>query len=919
MVLFRCITVSFVLVLFVVAGCDDGERQRECSGNSDCTDGQICLDGTCQGGAECDGHEDCPAGQRCLDGVCQEDRGCVGDEDCGPGQRCGSDGECIDDNPDADLPPDDADLPDEDGDVEPRCDDDDDCEEGRCLGGACCAVDDVCGEACCGASETCFASACVTPGEVCVRQADCGEGEYCEPALGEPPPDPPAPECLSPPASGRCLALPPSCDGAPEPGESCTRECEFVPSCAAPHPTEEGVCLLDAVESWRWGPVANEFADDTDVWSTPVVGRVTDTNCDGAVDLLDPPNLVFVSGNTQRITLPDGTMTGTCCHCGADASGTRVRDGCRAGVLRILDGRTGTELVSVREAEAGGGGIAGTTPAIGDVDHDGTAEVVAVTYEGRIAIIEGDGSVRALSEDVVEDFEIGAACSTYTDCPRDSHDRQPYDCVAGVCVSWSFGWGGGVALADANGDGTVEVAYGRTLFSINEDGTAIERLWIGTGGRASGHSLSYFADLAGDEALELLAGNTAYQHTGEILWRQTAVNDAFTAVADFNNDGTPEVVHVGGGNITILNPADGAILAGPSPASGTGSGGPPTVADFDGDGAPEVGVALADFYSMHDVDLEAGTITEAWATASHDLSSSVTGSTVFDFEGDGVAEVVYNDECFLWVYDGPTGVVRFAALTTSFTGTEASLVADVDGDGQAEMILMSNGSDPRDPEGWDCDGDPWNLPSPDGVRPAWVPPEGGNAYRGVAVFGDRANSWVGTRPLWNQHSYSVSNVCSDDDDACVPPMSHGSIPLERRDNWEVAWLNNFRQNVQAEGLFDAPDAALLLEFDCAHEPSLRATVRNLGEAVLPAGVDVAFFVEEAAGERELGRMATSAPLFPGQGEALLLVLPEGVEVYERLRAIARIVIDPTSPAFQECYDDNNEAETIIDGAAECIR
>lgn len=901
---------------WLLLGCDDETPTRSCTDASDCRAGEVCLDGTCRELTGCNSDDDCTENQRCIDGLCQQDFGCTVDGDCGPGWRCNADGVCVEDrtNPDADVP-----LP--DGDTPPECTDDAECDGDFCIGGVCCSLDRVCGDACCGDLQTCFASACVTPGAICVRQTDCEEGEYCEPALGEPPGPPPGPECLSPPATGRCLELPPPCEGEPEPDEICIRDCEFTPSCAAPHPTEPDICLIDAVESWRWGPVASEFPDDTDVWSTPVVGRVTDTNCDGTVDLLDPPNLIFVSGNTQRIDLGGGTMTGTCCHCGVDSSGTQVRDGCRRGILRILDGRTGTELISVRESEVGGGGIAGTTPALGDVDHDGQAEVVAVTYEGRIAIIEGDGTVSSLSEDVVAPFEEGQSCTTYTDCPYDeARSRYPYDCFAGHCVSWSFGWGGGLALADIEGDGTVEVVYGRTLFSISAEGSTIERRWIGTGGRGSANSLSYFVDLAGDEDLELLAGNTAYLATGEILWRRTDLPDTFTAVADFNADGAPEVVHVASASISILNGETGDTLAGPTLVSGTGSGGPPTVADFDGDGVPEIGVALADFYSMHDVDLVAGTITERWATASHDLSSSVTGSTVFDFEGDGVAEVVYNDECFLWVYDGPTGVVRFATVTSSFTGTEASLVADIDGDGQAEMVVIANGSDPRDPDGWDCDGAPWNLPGEDGVRPAWVAPEGGNAWRGVAVFGDRTNSWVGTRPLWNQHSYSVSNVCSEDDDACIPAMGHCAIPQRRRANWTVPWLNNYRQNVQAEGLFDAPDAALLVEFDCnLPVPSLIVTLRNLGEAVLPEGVVVAFLVEDGATEREIGRLTSSAPLFPGQGETLVLEIPDDVPLYEALRAIARIIIDPESPTFQECFYDNNEAETIIDGAVQCVR
>ena len=33
----------------------------------------------------------------------------------------------------------------------------------------------------------------------------------------------------------------------------------------------------------------------------------------------------------------------------------------------------------------------------------------------------------------------------------------------------------------------------------------------------------------------------------------------------------------------------------------------------------------------------------------------MTGSPVFDFEGDGKAEVVYNDECHLYILSGEDG------------------------------------------------------------------------------------------------------------------------------------------------------------------------------------------------------------------------------------------------------------------------
>ena len=50
-----------------------------------------------------------------------------------------------------------------------------------------------------------------------------------------------------------------------------------------------------------------------------------------------------------------------------------------------------------------------------------------------------------------------------------------------------------------------------------------------------------------------------------------------------------------------------------------------------------------------------------WKRDTEDDSSRVTSSSVFDFNGDGAAEVVYNDECYFRVYDGHDGEVLFTA------------------------------------------------------------------------------------------------------------------------------------------------------------------------------------------------------------------------------------------------------------------
>ena len=89
-----------------------------------------------------------------------------------------------------------------------------------------------------------------------------------------------------------------------------------------------------------------------------------------------------------------------------------------------------------------------------------------------------------------------------------------------------------------------------------------------------------------------------------------------------------------------------------------------------------------------------------WIRQTQDCSSAATGSTLFDFDGDGRVEAVYADEVNLHVYDSATGAERFTTCNTSGTLIEYPLVADVDNDGQADLIVVSNAY------AFDCVGQP---------------------------------------------------------------------------------------------------------------------------------------------------------------------------------------------------------------------
>ena len=176
-----------------------------------------------------------------------------------------------------------------------------------------------------------------------------------------------------------------------------------------------------------------------------------------------------------------------------------------------------------------------------------------------------------------------------------------------------------------------------------------------TGASGGFGPLSCVADLDGDDRPELITGATAYTFTGTVgvdFAGQEMFNngDGFCGIADFNGDGAPEIVVVESANIRVYHGTLGTQLATIN-IPGGGAGGPPNIADFDGDGRPDIGTAGGDAYVVVQFD-GIDTMTQLWEATTKDGSSQRTGSSVFDFDGDGRSEVIYADEWFLRIYPG---------------------------------------------------------------------------------------------------------------------------------------------------------------------------------------------------------------------------------------------------------------------------
>ncbi len=178
----------------------------------------------------------------------------------------------------------------------------------------------------------------------------------------------------------------------------------------------------------------------------------------------------------------------------------------------------------------------------------------------------------------------------------------------------------------------------------------------------------------------------------------------------------------------------------------------------DRDGWPEIGVAGKTKYAVFRRDGQL-----LWQADIFDLSSSFTGSTTFDFDLDGQIEVVYRDERNLWIYRGSDGAVLQQLPMPSSTWSELPVVADVDGDGHAEIVVVADTA----------------------IKNELVTPR---ELSGIYVLEDPLDRWPATRKIWNQHSYHVTNVNDD-----------GTIPLVERPSWLEPGLNGYRLNTLPAG------------------------------------------------------------------------------------------------------------------------
>ncbi len=411
-------------------------------------------------------------------------------------------------------------------------------------------------------------------------------------------------------------------------------------------------------------------------------------------------------------------------------------------------------------------------------------------------------------------------------------------------------------LFDVDRDGFSEVVAGGSLFS--EIGV---RVWVGEA-HQGGHAglglpgVGVAADVDGEGGLEIIAGGTVYSTQGQVVCTEGA--DGYSAVVDLDGDGAPEIVVVSAdGGVRALT-VGCELLWGPVlPEEAGMGGGPPVIADLDGDQALDIGyVAHASQFVVLRRDGS-----PAW-TAQLSNAHPFAGASASDLDGDGVLEVLVADEEGLRVLRGTDGLLlTLAPEGAASLALAAPIVADVDADGAAEIVVAAGG---------------------------------GSAEDRLVVFGDVRDRWTDARNIWNQTAYFVANV---NDDVTIPAALGAYWEDDRGMRTQpVTASAEPAPNLRLRRVAGAVDLG-----ECPDRYTLGVGVFNRGSRAVPAGVFVNTLAPGNPNASVMGQ--TTRRLDPGDEEVLVLTFDDLVGMVDVEAIVSREPAEEV--ATPECATDDN--------------